>query len=170
MPYHQVWEMMMRKALLSVGFAALALAVAAPLALADLVTVRGGGVELDVPAGWARVPAAVDTTISDPRTLLVVGTKGVRAIDTECQVATYRVPDDGAAVVVIGWRDSVLDTAKLELSKLRRGTFSCFAGRGAVGQVTRKGRDFQVNVLVGDDASAKTIRDALAVARSFAPR
>jgi len=159
---------MSRKALLSVVFCATVAAVAAPLALGDLTTVRGGGAQLDVPDGWVKVERAADTKTSDPRTLLVAGTKGARAIETDCQVASYRVPDDGAVVVVVGWRDSVLDNAKLELSKLRRGTFECFTGRGAVGQIARKGRDFQVSVMIGDDASLKTIRDALAVARSFA--
>ena len=56
--------------------------------------------------GWAKVDRA-PSAITDPRTLLVVGTKGTRAIDTDCQVATYRVPVDGAVVVVIGWRESI---------------------------------------------------------------
>ncbi len=130
--------------------------------------VRNGGVSLDIPSGWAKVDRAPSTT-TDPRTLLVVGTKGARAIVTECQVATYRVPADGAVVVVIGWRESI-GAGSLPLSgmKLRRGTFECFAGRGAVAQVTRGNRDFQVNVMVGDKADAGTVADALDVARSFA--
>ncbi len=94
--------------------------------------------------------------------------RGVRPIATPCQVASYRVPADGAVVVVIGWSAAYLDVQKLELTKFRRPTFSCFDGRGAVGQVTRKGRDYQISVMIGDDASAQTIREALAVARSFA--
>jgi hypothetical protein len=159
---------MLRKGLLSVAFLATFLAVLASPALGDLVTVRGGGVELDVPDGWSRVERAPDGNVSDPRTLLVVGTRGARPIETDCRVASYRVPVDGAVVVVVGWRDSVLENAKLELTKLRRATFECFAGRGAVGQVSRKGRDYQISVMVGDDATARTVRDALAVARSFA--
>ena len=75
-----------------------------------------------------------------------------------------------AVVVVIGWRDAVGNSGFLPLSalKLRRGTFECFAGRGAVAQVTRRNRDFQINVMVGDKASAETVEDALAAARSFA--
>ena len=52
--------------------------------------------------------------------------------------------------------------------KLRRGTFECFAGRGAVARVTRRERDFQVNVMVGDRADSATIADAFEAARSFA--
>ena len=61
-------------------------------------------------------------------------------------------------------------TSSLPLAgmKLRRSIFECFAGRGAVAQVTRGGRDFQVNVMVGDKADAGTVADALDVARSFA--
>ena len=52
--------------------------------------------------------------------------------------------------------------------KLRRNTFECFSGRGAAAQTTRGGRDFQINVMVGDKADADATADALAVARSFA--
>jgi hypothetical protein len=60
-------------------------------------------------------------------------------------------------------------TGLLPLSglKVRRETFSCFEGRGAVAQVTRGGRDFQINVMIGDRATAKTVAEALDVARSF---
>jgi hypothetical protein len=149
--------------------AVFAIVAAVPVFAGTVEVIRNGGVSLDVPAGWAKVDRA-STTMTDPRTLLVVGTKGTRAIATECQVATYRVPVDGAVVVVIGWRESVGGTGSLPLSgmKLRRGTFECFPGRGAVAQVTRGNRDFQVNLMVGDKADAGTVVDALDVARSFA--
>jgi hypothetical protein len=155
-------------ALLSASVAALALASVATGAMVG--SARGGGVELELPSGWAKVVPARGTTTSDPQTLLVIGTDGVRAVESECQVSSYRVPANGAVVVVIGWKDAVGTSGFLPLSslKLRRGTFECFAGRGAVAQVTRRGRDFQINVMVGDRASAETIEDALAAARSFA--
>lgn len=135
--------------------------------------VRAGGVQLDLPDGWSKV-APPRETVSDPKTLLVIGTDGVRAMQTDCQVASYRVPADGAVVVVIGWRESVGGASFLPLSgmKLRRGTFECFSGRGAVGRLTRRDRDFQVNVMVGDRAGADTIAAALDAARSLglAPR
>ncbi|MCZ7588432.1 MAG: hypothetical protein M5U27_06120 [Gaiella sp.] len=135
---------------------------------------RAGGVQLDLPDGWSKVSPAREATLGDPRTLLVIGTDGVRAMQSDCQVATYRVPADGAVVVVIGWRESVGGASFLPLSgmKLRRGTFECFSGRGAVARVSRRDRDFQVNVLVGDRASESTIDDALGAARSLglAPR
>jgi hypothetical protein len=160
---------MRRKTLLTVVFTIVALAASASVALAaDPSIVKAGGVQLELPEGWAKVDRANEPGASDPRTLLVVGTKGARPVATPCQVASYRVPDDGAVVVVVGWSAAYLDKPKLELSKLRKPTFACFDGRGAVGQVTRKGRDYQVSVMVGDNASAETIRDALAVARSFA--
>ena len=67
---------------------------------------RAGGVQLTLPDGWSKVAPATDTR-TDPRTLLVIGTDGVKAIESDCQVSSYRVPADGAAVVVIGWHDSV---------------------------------------------------------------
>ena len=152
-------------AALAVALAALAVSVAA----AAGETVRGGGgVQLSLPASWSKLVPARDH-VDEPRTLLVVGTEGSRAIETDCQVSSYRVPADGAVVVVIGWRDSVGSGSFLPLSglKLRRGTFECFAGRGAVARITRRERDFQVNVMVGDKANTATIADALEAARSF---
>ena len=132
-------------------------------------TARGWGVELALPDGWTKVQPAAQASGADPRTVLVIGTDGVRPIASDCQVSSYRVPSEGAAVVVIGWRESVGVSAFLPLSdlKLRPGTFSCFDGRGAVAQVTRRGRDYQVNVLVGDRASAETVTAALDAARSI---
>ncbi len=131
---------------------------------------RGGGIELTLPAGWAKVLPAKQTPSAEPQTLLVIGSDGVRAVDTDCQVSSYRVPSDGAVVVVIGWRDSIGREGFLPLHamKLRRGTFECFTGRGGVAQLTRRNRDFQVNVMVGDRAEPGTIADALEAARSFA--
>ena len=161
------------------GLFAAAAVVTAALAVSSATaatgeTVRGyGGAQLSLPAGWSKV-APARASVDEPRTLLVIGSDGVRAIDSPCQVSSYRVPADGAAVVVIGWRSAVGGVSFLPLSgmKLRRGTFECFGGRGAVGRVTRRDRDFQVNVMVGDRASAETVEAALAAARSFgvAPR
>jgi hypothetical protein len=137
-------------------------------------TVRGGGVEITLPAEWSRIQPVQQTPTADPRTVIVVGTDGVRAIDSDCQVSSYRVPADGAVVVVIGWREEAGTSSFLPLSglKLRRGTFECFPDRGAVAQVSRRGLDYQVNVMVGDRASAETIDEALTAARSIvaAPR
>lgn len=149
--------------------AALAVAGTGAAARGD-VLVRGGGVELVLPDGWSRVEPASQSSLDDPRTVLVIGTEGVRAVEAECMVASYRVPFDGAVVVVIGWREPTGLSSFLPLStmKLRRGLFECFADRGAVAQVTRRGLDYQVNVMVGDRASSETIEAALDAARSIA--
>jgi hypothetical protein len=156
--------------LLAIGLVA-AVVASASAAAGDVA--RSGGVQLTLPDGWSKVVSR-DTRVDDPRTLLVIGTDGVKGIDSDCQVSSYRVPSDGAVIVVIGWRDSVGGTGLLPLSamKLRRGTFDCFAGRGAVGRLTRRDRDFQVNVMVGDRASAATIDAAFDAVKSFglAPR
>jgi hypothetical protein len=153
--------------------AAAALAVgllAAASAAATGDTVRGGGVELTLPDGWSRIQPAAQSPTDDPRTVVVIGTDGVRAFDGDCRVSTYRVPADGAVVVVIGWREPTGVSSFLPLSslKLRRGTFQCFSDRGAVAQVNRRGLDYQVNVMVGDRASQETIDAALDAARSIA--
>jgi hypothetical protein len=167
--------MLVRTTVVVLATATLA-AVAASSGLAatdDDVARSASGVQLALPAGWAKLTPAVDRH-DDPRTMLVIGTEGARAIQSPCQVSSYRVPADGAVVVVIGWKDTVGGIGFLPLSglKLRRGTFECFDGRGAVARVTRRDRDFQVSVMVGDRAELGTIADALDAARSFvfAPR
>lgn len=151
------------------AFAAVFAALAAPAVADPDETYRAGGIQLTAPEGWSRVARITEPPVEEPRTLLVVGTKGARPTETECLIASYRVPADGAVVVVVGWRESVGTTGLLPLTglKLRRETFACFDGRGAVAQITRGGRDFQVSVMVGDRANAKTVAEALDVARSF---
>ena len=65
-------------------------------------SVVSGAVALRIADGWARVAPAAGTTgaEADPRTVLVVGTRGVAARASQCHVASYRIPSDGAAVVV----------------------------------------------------------------------
>ncbi len=130
---------------------------------------RGGGVQLELPGGWAKVAAVRADRADDPRTLLVIGTEGVQPAETDCLVSSYRVPSDGAVVVVIGWRNEVGGASFHPLSamKLQRGTFNCFAGRGAFGRVVRRDRDFQVNVMVGDRADQATVEAAFDAARSI---
>jgi len=157
-----------RVALLAASLAALVLGASA--GAATLENARGwGGVELGLPSGWEKVSRPPHAATGDPQTLLVIGTQGVRPVESDCLVSSYRVPSDGAVVVVIGWRDSsgVSGIQPLSGLKLRRGTFECFAGRGGFAQVTRRNRDFQVNVMVGDRATPEAIEDALAAARSF---
>lgn len=148
--------------------ATLCMAAAAVASPGD--TARGGGVQLELPAGWAKVSAARAEQADDPRTLLVIGTDGVQAAETDCLVSSYRVPSDGAVVVVVGWREQVGGASfhPLGAMKLQRGMFKCFAGRGAFARVTRCERDLQVNVMVGDRADAATVEAALEAARSIA--
>jgi hypothetical protein len=153
-----------------VGTAAAVIAVSAVSGLSAATgdVARAGGVQLTLPDGWTKVVPARETRSGDPRTLLVIGTDGVKAIETDCQVASYRIPSDGAIVVVLGWRDSVGSSLfPMSAMKLRRGTFECFAGRGAVGRLTRRDRDFQINVMVGDHADTGTVADAFEAARTL---
>src|SRR5256885_15055043 len=68
--------------------------------------VRAHGVALTIPVGWHRVASAGDGPVTDPRTLLVVGTLGVAAKSSQCQIAAYRVPARGAVVVIVGWKSA----------------------------------------------------------------
>lgn len=149
----------------------------ASLALAGSTgrTISSHGVRVVVPPGWQHVQAASDGPVTDPRTVLVVGTTEVRPKPSQCQIAAYRIPPAGAVVVVVGWKTATsgggsLKPGRAPLKKLHgvhRPSFECFAGRGAVAQVALGGKAYQVNVMVGDRASSQRVADALAVARSF---
>jgi hypothetical protein len=111
--------------------------------------------------------------VTDPRTLLVVGTAGVRARPSQCQIAAYRIPATGAVVVVVGWTSIAAGGLKpgraplKRLLSIRPPSLECFSGRGAAAQVLLGGKPYQVNVMVGEHASKQTIAEALAVGRSF---
>ena len=165
-------------ALLVVALTAVQLA-AASVTRGDPVIVANG-VRLVVPAGWQRVPAATPGPVTDPRTLLVVATAGVRPLSTQrspkCQIAAYRIPPTAAAVVIVRWQSVTSagggpwTAGRAPLSKLRsvhRPSFECFSGRGAVADVLLGEHPYQVNVLVGGRASKQLVAAALAVGRSF---
>jgi hypothetical protein len=156
------------------GIAVVALfAVVSTASAATWVVLRTGGVSVKAPAGWSLVPAAATDAdaATDPRTVLVAGTEGATPRRSECQVAAYRVPSDGAVVVALRWPGKAPDWLPAEEGladlRLRREYFACFDGRGASAQIALRGRAYQVNVMVGDKATARTIATALAVARSF---
>src|SRR5207244_8564573 len=100
--------------------------------------IRANGVQLTVPAGWHRVASAGDGPVTDPRTLMVVGTAGAKPKPTRCQIAAYRVPPQGAVVVVVGWSTATSGGGRMKsgrwplrkLTSVRRPSFECFAGRG----------------------------------------
>jgi hypothetical protein len=134
--------------------------------------ISANGVQVWAPAGWHRVASAGNGPVTDPRTLLVVGTSGVRPHLTQCQIAAYRIPSAGAVVVIVGWQGTHGDTrlGMKELTRMttvKRSMFECFKGRGAVATVVLRQREYQVNVMVGDRASKQQIAEALDVAHSF---
>jgi hypothetical protein len=138
-------------------------------------SISSHGVRFVVPRDWLRADAASDGPVTDPRTLLVVGTSGVRPRTSQCQIAAYRIPAAGAAVVVVGWKSiasagGAPKPGRAPLEKLvavRRPSFECFSGRGAAAQVLLDGKPYQVNVMVGNRASKRRVGEALKVARSF---
>jgi hypothetical protein len=133
-------------------------------------------VRVRAPVDWHRVPPA-PSSITDPKTLLVVGTAGVGwNLKSVCQIASYRVPATGAVVVIVGWRTATSGggdgkpTGRRPLMKLLRvshPSFECYSGRGAAASLTLGRKAYQVNVLVGDRATPRRVSEALAVARSF---
>lgn len=156
-------------------------AVAVGLTLAAVASggsgkpIRAHGVALTMPAGWNRVDTAGDGPVTDPRTLIVVGTDGAKPKSTQCQIAAYRVPSHGAVVVVMGWKTTTSGGGRIKpgrwplkkLTSVKRPSFECFAGRGAAASLALGARAYQVNVMVGDSASARVIAEALTVGRSF---
>jgi hypothetical protein len=137
-------------------------------------TVVANGVAIRIPPGWTRVKSAGDGNVIDPRTVLVVGTRGAGPRGSQCQVAQYRVPALGAVIVVLAWKNETSGGGRpprsrrpLALIRIRKPSFECYAGRGGSAQLSLGGRAFQVNVMVGDRAPRASIDQALAVARSF---
>jgi hypothetical protein len=154
------------------------LVFASPLAACGAKRVRvisSHGVRVAAPPGWQRVEPAGDGNVVDPRTVLVVGTAGVRPRSSQCQIAAYRVQPAGAAVVVVRWKtltsgggDGATGRAPLrKLLRVTRPSFECFGGRGAAVELGLRGHAYQVNVLVGDEASDRRVAEALRVARSL---
>lgn len=149
-----------------------ALAVSATALAAGGTTLRANGVAVHAPAGWGLVAPADPGSVTDPRTVLVAGTEGTIARRSDCQVAAYRVPADGAVVVVLRWAGRApgsLPTEREALAdlRLRRAYFECFAGRGAAAQIALRGRAYQVNLMVGDRATVRDVEQAFAVVRSL---
>jgi hypothetical protein len=139
-------------------------------------TISGNGVKVSTPASWHSIRPMGDGAVVDPRTVLVVGTKGVAPSPTSvCQIAAYRVPVEGAVVVVVRWRTLTSGGGKptmglaplAALTRVSRPSFECFKGRGAAAQLGLQKHAYQVNLMVGDRATPKTVAQALAVARSF---
>jgi hypothetical protein len=149
-----------------------ALVFVAAAAGGDGRVVRGDGVALTVPAGWGQVEPASPGPVTDPRTLLVVGTHGVEPVRTKCQIGTYRVPTGGAVVVIVGWKGANGDggpglESLARLTSVQPSIFECFHGRGAVSTLVVRQREYQVNVMVGGSASKRRVAEALAVGRTF---
>ncbi len=149
-------------------------AASAAVAAGGPHTIAANSVKVVVPAGWHRVEAA-PTAITDPVTALVVGTQGVRPRLVPCEITAYRIPSAGAAVVVVRWRTETSGGGRPPRSRrplshvvLNRLGFECWPGhRGGAVELALGGHAYQVNVLVGDRASPATVRQALAVVRSF---
>jgi hypothetical protein len=148
---------------------------AAAVAASGGYVVRAHGVRLVVPTGWKRVVTAGDGPVVDPKTALVVGTRGVHPGTSQCQIAAYSIPPGGAVVVIVAWKTATSGGGHLKpgraplkaLRSVRRPSFECFNGRGAVAQVALGGKAYQINVMVGDHARARVVAQALAVGRSF---
>jgi hypothetical protein len=134
--------------------------------------VAANGVRVVAPENWHHVRSASDAPVVDPRTLLVVGTAGVVSRQSQCQVAAYRIPPAGAAVVILGWRDGAhgIRPGRAPLRQLRKVTrpvLECFAGRGAATTVVLGGKAYGVYVMVRNRAGPRRVEAALRVARSF---
>jgi hypothetical protein len=137
--------------------------------------ISANGVKVSAPPEWQRVQAAPEGTIIDPVTVLVVGTRGVRPRMVACQVAAYRIPAGGAAIVVVRWRTETSGGGHPPRSRkplqhvvLDRGGFECWPGhRGGAVQLSLGGHAYQVNVLIGDRAPSRVVAEALAIVRSF---
>lgn len=133
------------------------------------------GVRVVVPGGWQRVPSAGNGGVIDPVIVLVVGTRGVGPRLVPCQVAAYRIPAAGAAIVVVRWRTETSGGGRPPRSReplrhvhIDHGGFECWPHhRGAAVDIALGGHAYQVNVLIGDRASSQTVAQALRIVASF---
>ena len=136
--------------------------------------IEADGVSVRVPRDWRRVAPADPGPVTDPVTVLVVGTRAVRAKPSACQIASYTIPAGAAAVVIVEWRELTVTapTSRRDVTtmRVRPRAFECYGGRGAAAVVRLNGRPFQVNVLVGRRATKRRVADALLVARSISAR
>lgn len=134
-------------------------------------TVRAQGVALTMPAGWHGVASAGDGPVTDPRTLLVVGTVRVAPKPSQCQIAAYRVPAHGAVVVIVGWKDrderrrsdepGALAAKEADLREARE--LRVLRGTGGSCVACPRWKAYQVNVMVGNSTPAQQIAEALAI-------
>jgi hypothetical protein len=131
--------------------------------------VSADGIRVSAPAGWNRIDPASDAPVVNPRTVLVIGTRGTRRARSSCQIAAYRVPTDGAVVVIVRWVGSDVEgrrRSELAHLSLTRRSMECFDGRAGAAVVELGTQRYQVNVMIGDHASGERVREALRVARS----
>jgi hypothetical protein len=137
--------------------------------------VAANGISLALPKAFHVIQPASPGAITDPQTLLVVGTRGVHPIQSQCQIASYHVPARGAVVVIIGWH-SIADaggsggagiSVLQHFTRLQRGILECYPGLAGAVQFQAGGLPYQVNVMAGDHAPTARIAQALAVARSL---
>src|SRR5690242_16708050 len=119
--------------------------------------VSSSGVSLRLPAGWASVIPATGDPVSDPKAVLVAGTRGVRTKSTHCLlVGDYRIPANGAAVIILRWSSSHAGggpvsagrDALAKLTAVKQPMFECYSGPGAAVQLHAAGADYEVAVLV----------------------
>src|SRR5437899_494538 len=132
-------------------------------------SISSHGVRLVVPRTWHRIEPASGGSVTDPQTLLVVGTAGVRPLASNCEIAKYRLPPARAVVVVVGWKSVATaggapwEPGRAPLKSLlavHRPSFECLSGRGAAADVLLAGKPYQVNVMVGDRASKPRVAEA----------
>ena len=148
--------------------------VSSAFAAAGPTTIAGNGVKISVPAGWHRVEPA-PTAITDPVTVLVVGTHGLRPRLVPCEVSAYRIPRAGAAIVVVRWRTETSGGGRPPRSRrplfhvvLDALGFECRPNhRGGAVELSLGRHAYQVNVLIGDGASQRTVDQALGIVRTF---
>jgi hypothetical protein len=63
--------------------------------------VAAHGISVALPKDFHIVHPASPGAVTDPQTLLVVGTRGVHPMSSQCQIASYHGPARGAVVVII---------------------------------------------------------------------
>jgi hypothetical protein len=129
-----------------------------------------------LPPGWRPAPVYQPVRITDPLTRLAASSHPVRLTPSACQLGIYRVPRDGALVVLLEWRSAASGPTtprpapvRLTDLHLRPGGIECQPARvrGGAVQFVDHGRRLGVYLMLGERAGARTLRKALAVMNSL---
>lgn len=170
----------MRRSATLLGLASLLAGSLACLAATDAQPVVGdrrigmAGVTLALPAGWHALSRAdFPRPYADPIARLVVASAPIAESPSGCKFATFRFAPGAVGIVIMEWThpaspDSQVPPRPLRFTEKtlplhRAPAVECWPGPGGGVQFVDHGRQLAAFLLLGRNASAKTVAQARAV-------